>query len=63
MPRFDTSQRVALKLIEETRRVGATSLDLSRRGLEALPPEIGNLTNLTELDLWGNQLKPWWKFW
>ena len=37
MPRFDTSQR-----IEEARRVRATSLDLTRRVLRALPPEIGN---------------------
>ena len=60
MPRFDirsllrkktTSQRVALDLIEETRRVGATSLDLTGPGLKAMPPEIGNLTNLKRLNL------------
>ena len=32
------------------------SLDLSRRELTELPPEIGNLTNLTELNLSSNQL-------
>jgi Leucine-rich repeat (LRR) protein len=31
-------------------------LDLSNRGLSALPPEVGRLTNLERLDLTGNQL-------
>ena len=43
---------------------GWTTLDLSREGfplppgpaLEYLPPEIGNLTGLTQLNLTGNQL-------
>ena len=35
---------------------GWTSLDLSNEGIEALPPEIGNLTALTYLLLAGNQL-------
>ena len=35
---------------------GSTTLDLSRKGLTTLPPEIGELTNLTWLDLCHNQL-------
>ena len=35
---------------------GSTTLDLSGEGLKYLPPEIGNLTSLTELYLRGNQL-------
>ncbi|MCI5207836.1 MAG: leucine-rich repeat domain-containing protein, partial [Candidatus Electrothrix sp. ATG2] len=31
-------------------------IDLDGQGLTDLPPEIGQLTNLTELQLWGNQL-------
>ena len=34
----------------------STELDLSGNGLTALPPEIGNLTNLTTLTLGGNGL-------
>jgi leucine-rich repeat protein SHOC2 len=33
-----------------------TSLDLSKKGLTQLPPEIGQLTNLIWLKLWDNQL-------
>jgi immunity protein Imm1 of predicted polymorphic toxin system len=42
--------------IEAARRGGASSLDLSRRGLGTLPESLENLTGLTELFLWGNQL-------
>ena len=35
---------------------GSTTLDLSRKGLTTLPPEIGNLISLTYLDLRNNQL-------
>ena len=35
---------------------GRTTLDLSGKGLECLPPEIGNLTSLTELNLESNDL-------
>jgi Leucine-rich repeat (LRR) protein len=33
-----------------------TSLDLSKKELTQLPPEIGQLTNLIWLELWDNQL-------
>ena len=35
---------------------GWTTLDLSDQGMEYLPAEIGNVTSLIELDLWGNGL-------
>lgn len=35
---------------------GAESLDLSRLGVTSLPLEIGQLTNLTHLNLFDNQL-------
>jgi internalin A len=46
----------ALQKIEQCRKSGETRLDLSNLGLSALPPEIGQLTALTELYLWNNQL-------
>jgi internalin A len=45
-----------LKIIEKAKASGATRLDLSDKGLTTLPPEIGQLTNLTILDLSHNQL-------
>lgn len=48
--------QTALERIEKTRRDSRNALDLSSRGLKALPREIGSLTNLSELDLGGNQL-------
>ncbi|MBL7188608.1 MAG: leucine-rich repeat domain-containing protein [Phycisphaerae bacterium] len=45
-----------LKEIERAARENETSLDLSCEGLTSLPPEIGRLTNLTELFLDNNQL-------
>ena len=42
--------------IAQARDEGPTTLDLSSEGMEYLPPEIGNLTGLTELDLRDNQL-------
>ncbi len=45
-----------LRLIEKAEKEGATELDLSGKGLEKLPPEIGRLTQLTSLNLFNNQL-------
>ncbi|MGX9726408.1 MAG: COR domain-containing protein [Candidatus Electronema sp. VV] len=45
-----------LKRIEEAKASGVTSLNLSRKGLTALPPELFQLTNLIKLDLSYNQL-------
>ncbi|MBN2562087.1 MAG: leucine-rich repeat domain-containing protein [Phycisphaerae bacterium] len=42
--------------IQKAARTGAASLNLSDLGLTSLPPEIGGLANLTELDLRGNRL-------
>ncbi len=44
----------ASEKIEACRRNGGTVLDLSDLGLTLLPPQIGQLTALTELDLDGN---------
>lgn len=45
-----------LDLIEESYSQRKTTLDLSNKEIEELPPEIGRLTNLKELDLSGNTL-------
>ncbi len=44
----------ALRRIEKCRREGRHTLNLSRLGLTRVPPEIGQLTALERLDLWGN---------
>ena len=44
----------ALKRIEACRSTRGTKLDLKDIGLSHLPPEIGQLTALTQLDLHGN---------
>ncbi|WP_339136302.1 MAG: COR domain-containing protein [Candidatus Electrothrix sp. GW3-4] len=49
-----TNERV-LQKIEEAKASGTTTLRLSGQGLKELPSEIGQLTNLTELDLCNNQ--------
>lgn len=43
--------------IAEAAASGATHLDLSNRGLRALPPSIGALTRLESLNLAGNELE------
>ncbi|MBW7990494.1 MAG: GTP-binding protein [Planctomycetes bacterium] len=49
-------ERELLKIIEEAARDGRAELDLSDMGIESLPAEIGQLTNLKVLDLYHNQL-------
>ncbi|TAK63714.1 MAG: TIR domain-containing protein [Bacteroidetes bacterium] len=46
----------ALARIEKARKQKEKSLDLSSMGLSQLPPEIGNLKQLTQLVLYKNQL-------
>jgi internalin A len=45
-----------LAVIAKARQSGQTSLDLSWKQIGELPPEIGQLTQLTSLDLWNNKL-------
>jgi internalin A len=47
---------IAEERIQEIHRFGALKLDLSELGLRELPPSIGQLTQLEELDVSGNQL-------
>ena len=53
---MNLSDKVLLDIIEHTRAEGWSSLDLSDSQLTVLPKEIGTLTNLTTLYLYGNQL-------
>ena len=50
------NQAELIAIIGKTLNDGLTELDLSKEGLTSLPPEIGNLTDLLELDLSGNAL-------
>ncbi len=52
----DRGYRAALEIILSAERSGATKLSLALERLIALPPEIGRLTALRELDLHDNQL-------
>ena len=52
----NSSYITAINLIQKTLAEKATKLDLSRLSLRQLPPEIGQLTNLRELNLVGNKL-------
>ena len=45
-----------LKIIDRAAHAGATVLDLSNKGLEELPPEIGALTGLKRLNVDHNRL-------
>ncbi len=55
-PASDPAYPTALKRIAACRKSGNTSLDLRELGLSQLPPEIGQLTALTDLYVAGNQL-------
>ena len=46
-----------IALIDQAADDEWTKLDLSSKGLTELPPEIGKLTNLTQLSLSYNQIK------
>jgi Leucine-rich repeat (LRR) protein len=52
----DPATKEALRRIEEVRKSGATSLDLSKLKLSTLPEAIGQLSQLQQLYLSGNQL-------
>ncbi|WP_442868233.1 leucine-rich repeat domain-containing protein [Bradyrhizobium sp. CCBAU 53415] len=53
----DEAYQVARRrIINNAKRRKQESLDLSGKGLKALPAEIGQLTSLKKLDLSGNQL-------
>ncbi len=49
-------EKELLRTIQQAAREGWTELDLSEKGLTVLPPEIGQLTNLTALNLRVNEL-------
>jgi Leucine-rich repeat (LRR) protein len=53
---YQTGYEIALELIEAAERDGASILELNYLGLTEVPPEIGRLSNLQELYLYGNQL-------
>jgi Leucine-rich repeat (LRR) protein len=53
----DVSYQEAERRIKSCRESGGKILDLSRLGLDQIPPELAELTNLTELSLCGNRLK------
>jgi tetratricopeptide (TPR) repeat protein len=56
MPSRPTPEQIALKRIEECKHSGESFLLLSDLNLHELPTEIGQLTQLTTLDLGNNQL-------
>jgi len=49
-------EKALIKLIEEAAGDGRDKLDLFGQGIKSLPPRIGQLTNLTVLYLYDNQL-------
>jgi len=54
----DNAYQEALQRIEEAAATGASELSLSGLGLKSLPPEIGQLANLTYLNIDGTTLPP-----
>jgi Leucine-rich repeat (LRR) protein len=52
----DEAYREAARRIEQARREGATTLDLSNMDLTEVPEAIASLTQLTELKLSDNHL-------
>lgn len=52
-----TPYDIALERILEAEASGATELDLSELGLTDLPPQVWSLTNLENLNLFGNELE------
>jgi hypothetical protein len=46
-----------LKILQEAKRDGRSTLNLVDKGIEELPPEIGDLQNLSELNLNFNKLR------
>jgi Leucine-rich repeat (LRR) protein len=50
------TRKELLAIIERAKQSGQTILDLSQKWIQELPPEIGQLTQLTSLDLSDNQL-------
>jgi hypothetical protein len=53
---YKTGYEIALELIEAAERDGAIILGLNYLALTEVPPEIGRLSNLQELYLYGNKL-------
>jgi Leucine-rich repeat (LRR) protein len=53
----DVSYKEAEQRIKSCRETGGKALDLSGLGLCQIPPELAELTNLTELSLSGNSIK------
>ena len=51
-----TPEQIAIERIRQAESDGRISLYLNGLGLTSLPPEIGDLTSLTDLDLGDNQL-------
>ena len=52
----DDAYQEALRRIKKAKDESATELDLKKLGLTVVPPEIGQLTSLMTLYLWGNKL-------
>lgn len=52
----EMTEKELLAIIEEAASQKAKTLDLSGKGIKELPVEIGQLANLTELNLFTNKL-------
>ena len=52
-----------LEAIEHAARTGAKSLDLSEQSLTTLPPEIGQMIGLTEVDLGATSCRSHQRYW